>query len=614
MTFSSTLRAVGAGFRRRQMPPLLQAHLLLAGLLLGPNLARAQSGYTVSVGPAGPVHLPPSGSQLLTTVVSRPAFNRGGSGCGGGSVVALAVQPDGKIIIAGAFSQYNNDPAAPKRLLRLNPDGKRDVTFNAGGSGFGDGINSGRVSDMVVQPDGKIVAGGSFTTYNGVAVPTGLVRLLPDGRLDPSFNAGGSGVGGPIPTSIWTLALQPDGKIVVGGSFKSYNDNPAAPDQLLRVNADGTLDTGFNRGGEGVNRGTVFKVLVQPDGSILAGGNLRDYNSYSQTSTGFYVDGLMRVLPDGSLDPSYHSAFDNPVWTLAQQPDGKLLVGGEFTRHYTATQATDVPRGLLRLLPDGARDLMFNPAGTGFDKKVSEIVVQPDGRILVGGDFVSYNGRAAASDHLLRLLPDGRPDPTFNAGGGGGSGFDAFLWSLALQDDGRIVAGGNFGAYNGTYVPAFLTRLTADGQLNGTDEPVPDATYRWMTGATTPTLTVTTAGSYAVTVTAGGCSLTSDPITVTGGALTAAAPATAGPATGLQLHPNPAHGTATLTVPPGRGATRLTLALYNSLGQCQRVYQALRLPAQSLTETLDVSGLAPGLYLLRLTADGQHLSQRLLLE
>ena len=592
-------------------PPLLRLARRLGrlSLLIGPVMAQAQAGYMVGVAPRGPVHLPANGSQTLTAEVNRPAFNRGGSGCGGGSVVALALQPDGKLVIAGAFSQYNRDPAAPQRLLRLHPDGKRDITFNPGGSGFSGGINSGLVYDLVLQPDGKILAGGTFTAYNGVAVPTGLVRLLPDGRLDPGFNPGGSGIGGPVPTAIWSLALQPDGKIVVGGSFLSYNGNLGAPDRLLRLNADGTLDPDFNRGGEGVNRGTVFKVLVLADGKIAAGGNLRDYNSYSQTSTGFFVDGLLRLLPDGALDTGYYSSFNDPVWDLAQQPDGKLLVAGEFTRHYTATAATDVSRGLTRLLPTGARDPTFNPTGIGFDKKAESVVMQPDGRVLVGGDFTSYNGDAAASDHLLRLRADGSLDPSFNAGG---SGFDAFLWSLAVQDDGRIVAGGNFSFYNGSFVSTFLTRLRPDGQRNDTDEPVPNATYRWTGGATTPTLSVVAPGSYAVTVTAGNCSLTSAPVTITGGIL-AAAPATPLSA-GLRLYPNPARGTVRLTVPKGPGAARLEMALYNGLGQCVRTYEAGKLPGNGLEKTLDIGTLPAGLYLLRLTADGESLSKRLLVE
>src|SRR5436190_2064284 len=167
-------------------------------------------------------------------------FNAGGAGANG-SVVAVAVQPDGKIVIGGDFTSYNGDAAASDRVMRLNADGTRDSTFNAGGE---IGRASGR--EGAVQPDGKVVIGGSFTSYNGDAAASDYVmRLNADGTRDPTFNAGGAGAS----NTVTAVAVQTDGKIVIGGNFTSYNGDAAASDRVMRLNADGTRDSTFNAGG-----------------------------------------------------------------------------------------------------------------------------------------------------------------------------------------------------------------------------------------------------------------------------------------------------------------------------------------------------------------------------
>ncbi|HKZ77799.1 MAG TPA: delta-60 repeat domain-containing protein, partial [Pyrinomonadaceae bacterium] len=167
-----------------------------------------------------------------------PTFNADGTGADV-LVRALAVQPDGKIVIGGDFTSYNGDAAAPDGVMRLNADGTRDTTFNAVGPGA-----NGVVRAVALQPDGKMVIGGDFTSYNDdAAAPNGVIRLNADGTLDPTFNAGGAGANG---ADVRAVAVQPDGKIVIGGAFFSYNGNVAAPDNVLRLNADGTRDGSFN--------------------------------------------------------------------------------------------------------------------------------------------------------------------------------------------------------------------------------------------------------------------------------------------------------------------------------------------------------------------------------
>ncbi|MDB5268920.1 MAG: hypothetical protein JWP58_1960 [Hymenobacter sp.] len=577
--------------------------------------AQAQSGYMVSVSPSGPIVLSPSGAQTLTATAVRPAFNLGGQGCGAGTITALAMQPDGKALIGGGFVRYNNDPATPHSLIRLNPDGRRDLTFNAGGSGIGGGIQGGDVMTVVVQPNGYILVGGNFSTYNGTPVPFGVMRLQPNGTLDPGFNPGGAGFSSTSNAGIYALALQADGKVLVGGSFTAYNGDAAVPDHLVRLNTDGQIDTTYNVDGSGFGAtyNGVFALAIQPDGRILAGGWFYSYNNIIRNGIlyqAFQVNNLVRLEADGSRDFSFNPAyrgFDGTVRALALQPNGNVLVAGDFTTYNTAP----VSRGIVRLTPTGAVDAAFNAGGTGLTipyvnpAMVNGVAVLPSGKVLLSGNFTAYNG-GAISHHILRLNPDGSPDPAFNPQG---TGFDTGAWHLAVQADGRIIVGGNFGQYNGAYVQQFLTRLTADGQLNDTPEPVAGATYRWSTGATTPSISVATAGTYSVTVTAGGFASQSALVTVTGGALATRPAAATLPAT---CYPNPAHGWVQVLLPTGAPAG-LTAEVFNLLGQ--RVYRQQE-PAMlpGATATLPVGHLPAGLYTLRLMAGALTSCQSLVLE
>src|SRR5947209_6488431 len=202
------------------------------------------------------------------------AFNTGGAGTNG-SVLAVAVQTDGKIVIGGDFTSYNGDAAASDYIMRLNADGTRDTTFNAGGLGANDVVQA-----VAVQADGKIVIGGFFTSYNGDAAASDKVmRLNADGTRDTAFNAGGAGAN----NTVFAVAVQADGKIVIGGLFTSYNPDATASDHVMRLNADGTRDTTFNAGGAGADN-NVLAVAVQPDGKIVIGGNFTSYNGDATAS------------------------------------------------------------------------------------------------------------------------------------------------------------------------------------------------------------------------------------------------------------------------------------------------------------------------------------------
>jgi uncharacterized delta-60 repeat protein len=175
-------------------------------------------------------------------------------GSGANSVVwAIAEQPDGKILIGGDFTIYNGAPR--NRIARLNSDGSLDAGFNPGSGANND------VRAMAVQPDGKILIGGWFTIYNG-APRNYMARLNSDGSLDTGFDPG-SGAN----EFLYVVALQPDGKILIGGEFTIYNGAPR--NYIARLNSDGSLDTSFDPG-SGANE-WVWAMAVQPDGKILIG-------------------------------------------------------------------------------------------------------------------------------------------------------------------------------------------------------------------------------------------------------------------------------------------------------------------------------------------------------
>lgn len=351
----------------------------------------------------------------------------------------LAVQPDGKILVGGVFTQYN---AAPRKYIaRLNADGTLDGTFTTGVSGFDLSVNV-----LAVQTDGKIVVGGNFSDYNGT-IRNYVARLNADGTLDGSFVPAGTG----LDNVVYALAIQTDGKILVGGNFTHYNGTMR--NYVARLNTNGSLDGSFAPTPPGLDN-NVFTIAVQTDGKILVGGSFTNYNGTARNS-------IARLNADGTLDATFTtgvSGFNLSVSTIAIQPDGKILVGGDFT-DYNGTSRNYI----ARLNANGTLDGTF-VVGSGFDVAVSAIVVQPDGKILVGGLFTTYN--SMTRNRITRLNADGTLDMTFTQTG---TGLDNNVNTLALQADGNIVVGGSFTNYDVT-ARNYVARLTGGA---------PSPTYTW---------------------------------------------------------------------------------------------------------------------------------------
>ena len=201
-------------------------------------------------------------------------------GAGANAVVwALALQPDGKILAAGDFTTFDESPHG--RIVRLNPDGSLDSSFKPG-----TGANA-AILALCVQTNGKLLLGGNFTILNG-AQRHRIARLLPDGSLDPAFDPGDGPQGG-----LRALAVQRDGKILIGGTFTSVQS--VLRSYVARLNADGSLDQTFDPG-EGAAGGGLWRASLQSDGKVLVAGVFQSFNG---------IDcGRIARLHGGSVRPS----------------------------------------------------------------------------------------------------------------------------------------------------------------------------------------------------------------------------------------------------------------------------------------------------------------------
>ena len=303
--------------------------------------------------------------------------------------------------------------------------GDVDLSFDPGS-----GVN-GPVNAVVLQPDGKVIIGGQFTTVRGL-VRTNIARLNPDGTGDSGFMA-------PAPDNpVYTLALQADGKVLVGS--EGYNFG------LTRLNSNGSADTNFNANAyaaivsiDPYHRARIFAIVVQPDGKVLAAG----------------IENLLRLNANGTLDNSFTSGHSGFIYSLALQPDGKVIIGGYL--YDPANNSSNY--GLARLHANGSIDHTFDGAA-GQNGIFNSIVVQPDGRVLVGGKFIGTNNTCVA-----RLNGNGTMDATFVEVTGVGKGTWPEANAIQLQPDGKVIIGGQFVSIHGQS-RTNLARLNSDGSLD----------------------------------------------------------------------------------------------------------------------------------------------------
>lgn len=347
----------------------------------------------------------------------------------------IAVQPDGKIIAGGKFTSYNGMMA--NRIIRLNENGTIDNSFVTG-SGF----SAGAVQAIKVDPSGNIMAGGSFTgNYNGVAVNR-VCFLNQTGVLKTEIDFGS----GPASASVLALENDAEGSWYIGGTFSVFDGLNQG--RLAKINSDGEYDTGYLSAGIGFEN-SVYKILPLENGKTMVLGNFKKFN-------GTFASRVARLLEDGSLDVSFNiekSGANNLIKTAANQLDRKIILGGNFTKY----NDTDSNR-IVRILADGSVDATFN-FGTGFNSQIYALAIQPDGKIIAAGNFTKYND--AAVGRIVRLLPDGQRDYSFNTG----LGADAIVEAVLIQPDGKIIVAGHFNTFDGNSFPR-LVRLNTNGSID----------------------------------------------------------------------------------------------------------------------------------------------------
>ncbi len=294
------------------------------------------------------------------------------------TVNSVAVDENGKVIVVGFFTDYNGF-TGKNRIVRLNPDGSLDQTFNTG-TGF-----TGNATSVRLLPDGRMLVCGQFAQYNGSAVGA-IARLNADGTRDNTFNQGGTGIGWAATAT--SLEVMPDGKvIVVSNNIGTYNG--VTVNRMFRINADGSLDSSFDIG-TGPNN-AVTSAVALADGSVILGGNFTSFNDQP-------INRVVKLTPSGAIDPSFEigTGFNNIVEDMELDAEGNLVCVGSLSNY------NGVARGsIARLLPNGTLDDSFNTVN-GFNIWANCLRIQEDGRIVVGGAFSVYAG--IQRNGLARLL------------------------------------------------------------------------------------------------------------------------------------------------------------------------------------------------------------------
>jgi uncharacterized delta-60 repeat protein len=398
---------------------------------------------------------------------------------------AVAVQPDGKIVVAGSTTSAAGN--ADMAVLRLNPDGTLDPSFGQGGKvvvPIDAGGNNNDVATLVkIQGDGKILLAGT-ASLSGSTAGFAFVRLNPNGTLDPGFGTSGvttESVGAASQGKVLDLVFQPDGgggpRILAAGSISSSGPFSVG---ITRLTASGQVDTTFGVNGLVTSQTGNFSpnvLAIQNDGKVVALGT----TFLSLESALFFS--LIRINPDGTNDPGFAftgaGSSGNPA-TMTLQPDGKILVAGAGlvqTPSFINTQGLTI----ARLNSTGSLDTTFNGSGSNFQNSGTfagvfhplQMIVQSDGRIVVLAGYAAVIGQPLTNYVVARYTSAGALDTSFHGGGLVQLPFKLAspnnpAGGLAQQADGKLLLAGavpNVGATTSAFGVARLTAAVADAAL-----------------------------------------------------------------------------------------------------------------------------------------------------
>ena len=333
---------------------------------------------------------------------------------------SFATQPDGMVLMGGAFT--TSGEVSTRTLLRTYADGTLDDTFEPAVGTSGDILNT-----ILLQSDGKILIGGTFSTVRGTSKPY-YARLNANGTLDETYTTA-------VDSTVRALAMQSDGKVLAAGEFTTVGGTSRP--RIARLNTNGTLDTGFTPGSGANNE--VLRVLVQPDGKIVIAGRFTTFNGTTRSR-------IARLNTNGTLDTGFTPpTFDGDILALGRQSDGKIIVGGQFS----TVGGTSRPR-IARLNTNGTFDSTFNAAVSG--TYVAGLIVDSAGRIVFGGEFTVVGG--VNRQRIARVLATGAIDPSWNVEAD-------TITEVAATANGKILIGGYFVAVSGR-VRYSVARLLPD--------------------------------------------------------------------------------------------------------------------------------------------------------
>lgn len=356
-------------------------------------------------------------------------------------VSAIAKLPDGKLLIGGGFTIYN--VTSINRVIRLNANGTLDGTFSAG-----TGPNS-NASHVVLFPSGDILVTGSFTSFNATT-RNGIATLTSAGAVKSMTEVA------KLQQIVNVNVVVPQGeKLLVAHTGTSFNGQPSKG--FDRILANGTTDATFQ--GNNKNDNTVSTIALDANGKILIGGFFTAYNATA-------VNRIARLSADGVLDGTFNigTGFNGGVYTIKVLSDGKIMVGGAFTS-FNGTNRKYLVRlnsnGSLDATFNSGNIFAASSAAI-----ISKLLVQSDGKILVSGSFDNVAGNAIKS--FVRLNADGTLDNTFLIGNGLTETINnevSPLTGIEILDNGKILIAGDFDKVNGIYSRS-IARLNADGTLS----------------------------------------------------------------------------------------------------------------------------------------------------
>ena len=382
-----------------------------------------------------------------------------------GGIYNIAFHPSGELLIAsnaalswsmGPLGFYNAQSPfyyMDEPTMSINVEhfggGARDHILNT--------TTAERCSDLVVLHDNSIIAIGTFDKYNNLS-SRGIVKLLPNGYIDNSFDVGtGFDMDNSYDDGPLSIVHLSNGNSIIGGDFVEYNGVPY--NSLVCLDQHGApisnffadLSYSFFR---------PVSILVQDDQKILISGN----GSVASVSSGQTRSDIFRLNANGTLDTTFNAAnavINGRVNTIDIQSSGKIMVGGYFHSFDGV-----VCRSLVRLNTNGSVDTTFSTGygitSNGFSyAEIDKVLVLPNDNIVIGGDFGFVD--TIASNNIAMLKNNGEYDTSFHIG----TGFDYTIADFLYQPDGKLIVGGYFNSYNGTPADG-MTRLMQNGEIDST--------------------------------------------------------------------------------------------------------------------------------------------------